>query len=954
MPIKLHSNKRSKVVAAGMKTANAAIMTAVVLLSSSAHAVGLGKLTVLSSLGQPLRAEIELTSVSKEEASALTARLAPLEAYRKANIDFNPALQSVQFAVEQRNGRQFVRLTSSQPINEPFVDMLLELGTPSSRLLREYTFLLDPVGVKTAQQPQTVESSAVARGAVPAASATPGSPASVVRNRPQESVGAVASAQPKASDPEYRVKTGDSLARIAGRVKPDAVSLDQMLVSMFRANPDAFSGSNMNRLRAGEILKIPGADAARAISNGEAKSVVRAQAADFNEYRSRLASQIAISQAKRAAQDGQSATGKITSKVNESSPGVDDAQDKLKLSKAGAATALAGAAQGTAEELIAKEKALAEANDRVRELEKNLSDMQSLLEFKNQELANRQQAAESVTGKLAAPVAPAESTAPAVVAAGPALLANPAPDARATTVASPAALPDVKPVAAPAKAAPVPVEEPSFMDTLLENSMLLPAAGFLTLALGAFGVYNRRRQTTKKTAEDRTFKSSALKANSLFASTGGQSVDTNNSVFNSSFSPSASQLDANEVDPVAEADVYIAYGRDAQAEEILKEALRTQRDRNAVRLKLLEIYASRKDVRSFETHATELYGMTKGQGDEWSQAAALGVSIDPENPLYAGETASGETASGETASGETASGETASGETASGETAGKAAGSTPVVAADNEQPPMPQPVGGVEPTTNQEQQPLPASLTGDAFAVVLGEEEEEAPLLSAILPSLDNKESVPKGSAEGGASSQPDTAKENSVDDFGLQLDSLEFDLGTFPAKSALADAPEDVHASTSIGVDTLDFDLDNPPKAKQSPFNGIDDELPALETASYAHIDTTAEEPAEPMLPSSAAVAPSTTELMDFDLSGIDLDLPSSQGERKTPVHQDASSLDTSGDTATEVATNPEMATKLDLAAAYQEIGDKEGARELLDEVLSGGTPAQVEEAHRMLAKLA
>ena len=110
----------------------------------------------------------------------------------------------------------------------------------------------------------------------------------------------------------------------------------------------------------------------------------------------------------------------------------------------------------------------------------------------------------------------------------------------------------------------------------------------------------------------------------MFGSTGGQSVDTNNSVFNSNFAPSASQLDANEVDPVAEADVYIAYGRDSQAEEILKEALRTQPDRHAVRLKLLEIYFARKDTKQFERLASELYGMTSGAGDEWAQAASYG------------------------------------------------------------------------------------------------------------------------------------------------------------------------------------------------------------------------------------------------------------------------------------------------------------------------------------------
>src|SRR3569623_2546680 len=167
--------------------------------------------------------------------------------------------------------------------------------------------------------------------------------------------------------------------------------------------------------------------------------------------------------------------------------------------------------------------------------------------------------------------------------------------------------------------------------------MLLGAAGAALAALAGLGIYNRsRRKQLVELQDSKLLTDSGLKTNSLFGSTGGQSVDTNNSVFNSNFTPSASQLDTNEVDPVAEADVYIAYGRDAQAEEILKEALRIQPERNAVRLKLLEIYASRKDLRAFETIASELYGVTRWQGDDWQQAASLGLSIDPKNPLYAG------------------------------------------------------------------------------------------------------------------------------------------------------------------------------------------------------------------------------------------------------------------------------------------------------------------------------
>jgi len=115
------------------------------ILPSLAWAAGLGKLSVLSQLGQPLRAEIEIVSLQKGEGDTLGARLAPGEVFRQANIDLNPALMSVKFAVQRRPSGQYVMtLTSGQPINEPFIDVLVELNWANGRLVREYTFLLDP------------------------------------------------------------------------------------------------------------------------------------------------------------------------------------------------------------------------------------------------------------------------------------------------------------------------------------------------------------------------------------------------------------------------------------------------------------------------------------------------------------------------------------------------------------------------------------------------------------------------------------------------------------------------------------------------------------------------------------------------------------------------------------------------------------------------------------------
>jgi pilus assembly protein FimV len=272
-----------------LKQLTAAVASALVL-SSAAHAAGLGKLTVLSALGQPLRAEIELTAVSSEEASALVAKLASADAFRNANIEFNPALLSLRFAVEQRGGRQFIRVTSSQPLNEPFVDMLLELSWNNGRLVREYTFLLDPAELRATQSAQVAASDASgarARADSPAAGSASGSTAAgaapagaqAAAERPRrgharqaEEAGAGSAApagrqsagSPGSGTAQYRVKAGDSLGRIAGQLKPVDVSLDMMLVALYRTNPDAFIGNNMNRLKSGRILSVPDTDAVRA------------------------------------------------------------------------------------------------------------------------------------------------------------------------------------------------------------------------------------------------------------------------------------------------------------------------------------------------------------------------------------------------------------------------------------------------------------------------------------------------------------------------------------------------------------------------------------------------------------------------------------------------------------------------------------------------------------------
>jgi pilus assembly protein FimV len=955
MPRKMHSHFQSPSPLFNLKTLSAAVISA--LLMTSAGAAGLGKLTVLSSLGQPLRAEIELTSVSKEEAGALTAKLASSDAFKQANIDFNPALMSLRFTIDQRAGRQFIRITSTQAVNEPFVDMLLELGGPNGRLIREYTFLLDPADLRSTQTAQTAPPS------IPDYSAANSTQAAGVRptpdTRPQPVARAArptAPAQSPASQSdadagEYRVKNGDSLAKIANRIKPSGVSLDQMLVALYRSNPDAFVGQNMNRLRAGEILSLPSEESARSVNSAEARQVVIAQSADFRNYRSKLAAQVAGSNSAKSLEARQGASGRITAQVEEPSTPANESQDKLRLSRANPATnnGSGQAAGGTAtEDRIANEKAVAEANARVKELEKNISELQKILELKNRNLAEQQKQAEtkpsttaSAAGAAIAPVAPLASAAPVSPASPtPAAPSNTstaekAVEPKANPTDTPSSAPvanTVPPVAAspaPATAKPKqvvapPPEERSFVDDLLDNPLLLPGAGLLLAALAGLGIYSARRKKQQKNFDENSvITDSSLKANSLFGSTGGQSVDTNNSVFNSNFTASANQLDSNEVDPVAEADVYIAYGRDAQAEEILKEALRTQPERNAVRVKLLEIYSNRKDLRAFEVMATELYGLTKGQGDEWSQAASLGAAIDPSNPLYA--------------SGKVAKDAQIKSDEQTGLGQASKDSGAPALAAGSAF----QAIGDIEAETSYfsntiASKPSPKNTDlADIPVLESARDETDAPRVSNDIDfDFDKPDSL----------EVPNTIPRPMPSEPSVDLSSIDFDFLDEP--KVAADKPADAPPIEPMA--DLDLGGISPAEEKESAQTRVDEstESPSL-NIDLPDLDVPPGAESRKQAPASPA------DPLDFDLSGINLELDPVDADSRQELNLDMhDGFDASGVGSS--SNDAEMATKLDLAIAYQEIGDKEGARELLDEVLKGGNAEQSEKARSLLVELA
>ena len=860
------------------KTAIAAAAVALLSLSATeASALALGRLTVLSALGEPLRAEIDVPDINAEEAATLRAGIAKPAAFVAAGLEYNAAMSSLQSTLERRpDGRAFIRLSSDRPINDPFVDIILEATWSSGRIVRDYTMLFDP---PTMRQPAAapaltlpqVTSTPVAANPVEVpvdvAAASASTPAPVVAPaqptaeagskptppKPASTKSAQVAASPKpALAPKVEganqvvVKTGDTASKIVGSVRTTGVSLDQMLVALLRANPDAFVNGNLNRVRAGAVVNIPTADQALAVSAPEATQIVIAQSKDFNDFRRNLASS---APAAPVAAASRTASGSVQTKVEDKKAAA-PTPDKLTLSK--------GGIQGKTDEAkIAKERAEKDAQARAAEISKNISDLEKL----------------KAAAAAAPPPAPAASTAPAAAKA-PAEVVPPPQLAVAPTV--PVAAP---PVTLPAPAAPVAkppaptvtpeLAAPSLIDELLQDP-LVPAGGLGLLALlGAAGIYIRLQRKKKAAHVDSSFLESRLQPDSFFGASGGQRVDTNNgnSVGGSSMVYSASQLDAaDDVDPVAEADVYLAYGRDLQAEEILKEAVRTTPGRLAVHTKLLEIYAKRRDTKSFETTAMQAYRLAGSNSADWARACELGLSIDPSNSLY-----------------------------------------------------------------------QPGGAPADSSLVPLMASEPSATFSSTVPHATEAKVAPEQGGVDLDLDFSLDEAPPSAISDLtGASLGQAKYDQ-TVKLKKAPAPA-NDME---------MDFDLsDSAPLSANSdttPSSPLPEISLSMDGVSLTERDTPAGQDfgAADSTPVQAK-APKATEpdsgMLEFDLGSLSLDLDAS-----SPALAEGPSAE----------NEDPLGTKLALAEEFVSIGDEDGARALIEEVMAESSGEMRAKAQRALASL-
>ena len=755
--------------------------------------------------------------------------------------------------------------------------MLIEVTWPAGRLQREYPILLDPPGFADAKS--TAPAAAAPRAAAPAAAAPAPAPAAAPAPLPapggtpsaKTELAAAAPAAPVTEPPRDTygpVEKGEHLRKIAGEVKPSEVSMEQMLAALYRENKAAFIDNNMNRLKAGQILRVPSAEEVGKISEKEANQEVRTHVANWKAYREGLAGGVASMPAR--GETARAATGQVgTAAVTPPPAPAAESKDVLKLSKTegakGGAAGKGGAqdrVNALQEEVTAKDKALKESQSRVTDLEKQIRDMQRLVDLKGAAPAKPGEPAKAPDTKVAA-AKPAEPPKPPNRPRRPNRPRPPSRPSRRTakTDAKPA---DTKPAEAPKAAeAPKPAEpakpapakpaakkpappppEPDLMDQLLDNPAIVAggvgAVGLLGLG-GFLFMRNRRRKAEEGPSSSLTSAfPSDLKPTGT-GKAGGGLVDTGNSSFLTDFDKTGpGTIDTDEVDPVAEAEVYIAYGRDAQAEEILKEAMSRDKNRHEIPLKLLEIYHARKSATAFETVAKELRGAVGDSSPIWQKAAAMGAQIDPTNALY-----------------------------------GAAAGGAAAAVAFEAAAPAPKPDldFDLDSSSAAAAPAFPSEAPASSFDLDLGSEKTPQPDFnpSAEAPALD-------------------------------------FDLAP-PATPAVdvslsAEAPKDEKPAFDFDLSGLDF------PSSSSTTSGA-------ATGGAPDLNLSADQP--------AGAQAASLGLTDLDLG-------------------DAGGGGGGGDAVT---------TKLELAKAYLEIGDKDGAREILQEVAKEGSAAQKEEAQTLIASL-
>ena len=886
-----------------------ALLLSALAAPSALYALGLGEIRLNSALNQPFDAEIELVSATSEDLGALRAALASGETFERYGLDKPAYLSDFTFRVVRSGDRDVLRVTSPRPVTEPFVTLLVEASWPRGRLLREYTVLLDPpvfASAPVATAPVAApRATSAPSAAAPAAGPRPESrPAPVAAPAAEESVARTTIAPGST----YRVRPNDTLWRIASAANPGPRSeVNRMMVAIFEANPGAFAG-NINVLRADAELRIPASSDVASISAAAAADEVARQYRQWSQGGSATAAAPDAGGRLRLVTPDQAAvaTSPVTA-VPPVSPGTDT-----------------------------------EIQDRLQRLEAELAETRRLLEVRNAELATLQGSAPAVEpGEVAEPEVPA----------------SPVPDAiPAETAAEAEAAPVAEPEPAPRperKAPPVAVEEPSIFERLQEYWWIL--VGLLAAALGVAAWLRRRQRSEPREAsleealarrsgddlrtrapvaarsaeadilvEERQPAEPVIGSVATAAAAAVEPTGRTVTVADTLSGDGAVSIETG--DPLAEADFHMAYGLYDQAAELVQVASRREPQRRDLKLKLIEIFFVWGNRERFLEVARDMHATRAQAGPgEWDKILIMGRQLAPEEPLFAG------------------AGAPMSGDLDLELFSGAAATDFELA-------------GGEGPAPDLDLTVLSSEVRGD--------------------DSLDFLLDEPDRGGGGGDSQFAPTVKTLGVRDDSTLAPTIEAPrLERGPALeptvetarfTGSADEPTAEVAIEDLGLDT-------------SALQELEDitQLEATLVDTGAGVEDTVQEPAlesgsEPSQPEEPDLL-SATSMLKVDLEALAeqvaiedstliekhsaiVDLSDATGE---VAAIDLDDLDATGELEridSKVGgdiTMSEVGTKLDLARAYVDMGDPEGARSILEEVLKEGSAAHKQEAARLMSVL-
>ena len=848
-----------------------AIAAASALSSGMAQALQLGEMTLKSKLNQPLSVEIELLDVGGLTASEITPSLASDQAFVDAGVDRQAFLNDLTFTpVVNPSGRSVVRVTSSKPLPDSYVRFLLQVQWPNGRLMRDYSVLLDPGKF---EQPATE----------PAASAP------APRLSAPTSAARASTAKADSKSAQHTTTSHDTLWEIAAKNRNGA-SVQQTMLAIQALNPDAFVDGNINRLKTGQVLRLPDRQQATSLPQPDAIAEVNAQNAAWREGRRTASNPVAGKQQLDATKRTQAgnAPSSTTAKDNLSLVSAESAKKGAK-GKAGDSRAVSDKLAMTQEQLDTTRRDNEELKSRAADLQSQLDKLQKLIQLKNDQLARLQAGNPE-------PAAQATAAMPAQLAAEPA--ATPAPAEAAPVAAAPAPEP-IKPEAAPA------TSEGKFNE-LLTNPIVLGviggAAGLLVLLLLLLWARHRNARLEEEKhlrmaralAEEPVFTPNVdhdLPADSFE----GLEVAAPNVKLAAAPAPAAvvepvvvpsvasvlaplavAVAPENSSDALAQAQSHIDRGHLNQAADVLEQAIKREPKRSDLRLKLMEVYGLQGDKDGFVTQERQLVA----NGENHAQVEQLKNRFPAMAVLAAGVSAA---------------------------VAAAALDAQYVKDLLEDKPAAPAP----EPDAFDTDFDLSLDDLEAASPAVVSPKDE--PSFESLLQQQTEAKASPDDLSDFDLDLQLEAPSSQADDDF---LSGLEDQMKDVPAVEPPTLAP------TALDDFDLpeDFDLSlagepqAPATAKPDAFaSELDDVNAELDRLSQS----LEHPPIEPSFTAEDAALGADEPEFDF-LSGTD-----------------------------------EVATKLDLAQAYIDMGDTDGAKDILNEVLTEGSEEQRGEAKEMLGKI-